>query len=615
MRSVHHRSSARLSRTLAVSAALALAGCGAGESGTETIAGTPTPAAPADPGTEYKGINDDGTIDLMQFKPFELPLEGEAELEEPKGAQPTEAAVTFPEEVKKAMPSVPNLPAEDPILGRPLVINGTVVPFDEIKKQICFGNIGSSEVADARIRIFVEEERKRLASIGASSDRMELAPTELQDYLKVVEDNLKQEYPDGSISMDDLYKGLSSSDPMAKLRTQMEFSKLYMPDDPEQFPPSTLEAILKQEGGQAVLDHFKQSWEVRKNATEPVPKDPAQLQFEGAIMQQVLAHLMEVATIAFEPEAGVLYRVNGVDIRTDDIWNRIKDRVTRMEVLKAKQWIVNTRLLEDNLKAAGAWLDDQEASDAYFAHSDPFRDSIFSIERIALMVKQFPSIEYYKQYHRLLESFKRMKTPTEEELNAFAEKRTKKIVGQVSVDVDVILCSAFDFRSNSWKENGWADAEDRMRDVVTLLVDEQRPWDELLERYSDFWEPPKPASQQGFAQSVTPNQKGRFRNVQRNGLLGRLGESDYDIFLSGSCVTDFVFFEQEVTSLGKPMRGPYGWYLPRLLKRTKAPSRLPMDENTLGDLIRDDYYTCGLSDFAQELIAKNEVFGLEMPGR
>jgi hypothetical protein len=174
----------------------------------------------------------------------------------------------------------------------------------------------------------------------------------------------------------------------------------------------------------------------------------------------------------------------------------------------------------------------------------------------------------------------------------------------------LLLCSAFDFKQGSWIAGGWSDAENRMRDVLQLLVEEQRPWEALVEQYSDFYNSPIPASQQG--QPDERPKKGRFRNVQRNGLLGMIGETEYGMFLSGVSITDFVFFDQEVGTFGQPLRGPFGWYLPRLFRRTKPPERIPMDEQTMKDLILDDFLQYGVMSYAQELIKKNEVYGLEI---
>jgi hypothetical protein len=285
-----------------------------------------------------------------------------------------------------------------------------------------------------------------------------------------------------------------------------------------------------------------------------------------------------------------------------------------MDVLQSKQWLVNTMLLKKDLQASGNWLTDEEAYASYHAHSDPYKDSIFTIESVALMVKQFPSIERYAYHRRIQDSFERMRKPSDEDLKKFGEYRSNKILGQVQVDADVILCSAWDFKGNSWKENGWLESENRMKDVLRLLVDEQRPWEELVERYSDYWEPPTPKSQRGQPDPENKTTKGRFRNIQRNSMLRELGENDYNIFLSGTSVTDFVFFDQEVGTLGQPMRGPLGWYLPRLIRRTKPPKRISMDEATQRDLVLDDYLTTELTNYAQELIKKHEVYGPKVSG-
>jgi hypothetical protein len=300
--------------------------------------------------------------------------------------------------------------------------------------------------------------------------------------------------------------------------------------------------------------------------------------------------------------------VNGVDITLDAIWKRILQRVTPEAVREAKQWIVKTTLLEKAFKEAGAWLTDEEAYLAYHAHSDPYKDSMFSMERIALLMKSFPSIERYKQHRRLTDCFKRLRSPSEADLVEYGKRRTNKVLGQVAVDVDVILCSAFDFNLNAWRRNGWQEAEQRMKEVVRLLVEEQRPWEEMVEKYSEFVDPPVAASQDPLPEDRP--QKGRFRDVQRNNLIAFLGETDYGIFLNGSCVTDFIFFEQEVGTIGQPVRGPFGWYLPKLVSRTKPPARIPMDEGTMRDLILDDYLTTEMTRFADELVRTNEVYGM-----
>lgn len=627
MRLAHSTPRVRLTWTLAVASMVALNGCGGGDeppapkpaanpstpSGAGPAVGQPSlgqnATASGSGGTAEEAGNEHDVTEFTELIPFKVPLEGPVVYEE--GVERPLVA-TFPEIAAEVLPSIDDLPAEDPTLGKPLVINGKLVPFEDIQKQLCLNSIGASEINDARIKIFVDEERARLAASGAPPERYELAPDEVEEYLKGVETNLQLEFPEGDVALNDVLRSLASHDPKEKLGTQIQFSKLFMPADPADFPPITQEAILKQQGGQGVLDHYKQAFEARKGFEGKVVKDEAERQFDAAIMQQILSHLVESASIVPDPAPGVLYRINGIDLTTEGIWERIKERVTAADVLMAKQWIVNTTLMKDALVKAGAWLNDEEAFAAYFAHSDPYKDSIFSQERVALMVKMFPSIEYYKHYRRIFDSFQRMRAPTPEELAKHSKYRTEKVVGQVAADVDVILCSAYEIKTNNWKDDGWVKAENRMRDVINLLVEEQRPWEELLERYSDFYQQPVPLSQRGLIEPPTP--KGQFRNIQRNGLLPQLGESDFTLFLNGTSVTDFIFFDQEVGSLGQPMRGPWGWYLPRLLRRTRAPERVTMDQPTMDLLVLDDYLNYHLNSWAQELIKSSQVYGLAMPG-
>jgi hypothetical protein len=280
------------------------------------------PAA-ADAAGETEGAGSLGQVNVL---PFQVPVEGPIEYEE--GADKPLVA-TFPKAPQpEARPTIANLPTDDAVIGDPLVIDGAVVPFDQIKKEVCLGSIGVPEIQLAKIEIFIAEERQRLTEGGAPPERLDLGPQEVEEYLGTVAKSLKEEFPDGELQVQDLLNGLSSTDPRRKLRTEMLFAKLFLPDDPANFPPLTLEAILKQQGGQITLDHYKTIYEEGLASGDGIQRDPAQTQFDQVILQQVLAHITDVSSIVPDPAPGVLYRVNGVDITTDQIWERIKARVT-----------------------------------------------------------------------------------------------------------------------------------------------------------------------------------------------------------------------------------------------------------------------------------------------
>lgn len=613
MRSVSLRSAPRSPWILAAALSFPCAACGGSDEPKSTATAavppaetTPRPAASA-PGAPTVEIPLDGT----SFTPLVEPVEGPIEYEE---AADKPLVANFPEngtpEVER--PAI-ELPSDDAILGKPLVINGKVIPFDVVKREICLGQLGVAEIEQAKVNIFLKEEIQRRVQAGASLEDLAVGDDELDTFVQELDEQLKTEYPDGSMTMEDVYASLSSVTPKERLRVTRLFEKLMLPEDPSQFPPVTIEAILKHPGGDSVLEHCKTTFEERQKDNLPKVKGIAERSVDDLVLQQIHEHLLSVATLVRDPAPGVLYRVNDVDITVDQIWERINPLLTAMEVRSAKQWIVNHTLLKDAFVAAGAWLSDEEAEAEYGLHSDPYKESLFSQERIALVVKRFPSVDRYKEYRRLYDSFYELKKPelTEDVLQKQADFRTKKIVGQVTVDADVLLCSAFDQKTNRWKENGWVEAENRMRDVLNLLVEEQRPWEELVERYSDFYEPPVAVSERDQVDPSLQREKGRFRNYQRNNFLSEIGESEYGLFLNGSSITDFIFFEQEVGTLGQPMRGPLGWYLPRLIRRSKPPLRVPMAEESMKALVLDDYLSWNLMTFAQELIQKNEVYGLE----
>lgn len=604
-------------------AALAFTACGKAETpapasatpektpaagGAEASAPKPAAEAPAaEPASLSPTISlDSGVGTLPSPATIEGPIEYEQGTEKP-------LVTSFPApSAEPERPKLQNLPSDDELFGKPLVINGQVIPFETIRREVCLGQVGMAEIEESKLEIFLQQEVERRRKEGASDEEISVSDPELEAFIKELEDDLKREYPDGQVGIQDMFATLASNDPRQRLRLEHLFQKLFLPEDPAKFPPATMEAILKNPGGDSLLDYYKENHANPPDRSQG--KGIAERSFDSAMLQQVLQHLKDTAVIVHDPAPGVLFSVNGQDLKVDDVWRDIRPFVTTMEVRAAKQWITNYTLARAEFEKAGAWLSDEEAAASYEKESAPYKDSIFSIENLAVAVKRFPSVERYKEYKRLYDSYERYaaKDMTKEALDKHAEFRTNKVVGQVSADVDVILCSAYDFKANRWKENGWAEAEARMKDVVKLLVEEQQPWDVLVERYSDFYQPPTPLSQKG-QQDQDSAPKGRFRNVQRNNLLGELGENDYWCFLNGNSITDFVFFQQEVMSLGQPMRGPLGWYLPRLLRRTKPPQRLSMDPVVRDTLVRDDYLIWHLNEFCQDLIKKNEVFGLEFP--
>jgi len=82
------------------------------------------------------------------------------------------------------------------------------------------------------------------------------------------------------------------------------------------------------------------------------------------------------------------------------------------------------------------------------------------------------------------------------------------------------------------------------------------------------------------------------------------------VFLTGNCVTDIMFFEQDVGTIENPIQGPYGYYIPRLIHRGAPTLKLSAIDAKSRPYLEQDYLTEQLRMYAQDLLAKAEVTGL-----
>ncbi len=519
----------------------------------------------------------------------ELPLESEE----------AGAKATAESEAEGAQQDL-GLPSADAVLGPALVIHGEVVPHEVIRKQIVLGSAGQSALEMAKLKVWSDEEIARRVAAGEALQDLEIGAEEVEQAIAEGEAQLKEQYPDGDVSLADFVPEQEVL--VSRMRVIEQFNKLFLPKDPAKFPPVTVDAFNETETMRLVLKQLQEEGKER----EPNPL------MDSALFQEVHGYLTRTSDIQEGEDLPVelALRINGKDVRVDDLWNEIEPGISPMDVRMAKQWIVNTRLLREDLEESGLWLSPEEAAAKYAEHSDPYKDSMFSQERMALVIKRYPSIRAYKELRRIYDSFQQkiQSELTPENLKAFADKRTRALIGQAQVDVDVILLSAYDFKREAWLANGWQEAERRAQEVAEAIA-EQGNWDELLEEYSGFYDHPIPANMQGQANPTQKN-KGRFRAVSRNPLMGMLEESEYWQFLNGRTITDFICFEQEVGTIANPIQGPHGYYIPRLIRRSPAPTSVTLSDENLIEMAEQDYTLVRLCEHVQQLIRENEVYGL-----
>ena len=76
-------------------------------------------------------------------------------------------------------------------------------------------------------------------------------------------------------------------------------------------------------------------------------------------------------------------------------------------------------------------------------------------------------------------------------------------------------------------------------------------------------------------------------------------------------LTDLIFFEQPVGTIGGPYRGPWGYYLTRVLGRKPEVRPLNLDDPRHLSLLRESWILTRFVEYAHEALRGTEVRGLE----
>ena len=549
-----------------------------------------------------------------------------------------------------------------PILGEALVINGEAVSFDEVKRQIVLGPLGVENLRLARLSVFIDQEIKRQVDAGADPAKFQVEKEDVDEAIANAEKQIDELYEGQDLNLPDLYPTQDKAW-LDNVTLTQRFNKVFFPDNPNDYPAMTVAALEEgANGGTSLYQHILNDWQMRQDDPSIDPDPVGKAMLAMITNQTVIKYLEKSAEIVNDPDElpqGVAMIVDGVQLKIDDLWEVMKARVTPTEVETAKRWIVNMKLIEQNLKDSGHWIDDQTLEERYNAYTEPYKDSPFNIETIALRFQKFPTVDAYKDYYRITESMrgrirsdmrntverkngediakeaadkaKRLvsegnETPVDqltkelqeeilqdyvdqrwdEQLVRTSATRTSKLAGDARVQVDVILLSAYDFARKRWIENGWEEAEKRTKALMTQL-ENGLSWKDAVEQFSDFYDAPVPTNQ---TSELTLNNKGRFRAIARNDLMKRLEESAFSAFVYGESLTDAIFFDIPVGDIQAPVRGPYGYYVVKLFSRGGPKRMLDIENPDHRELIEQDFVATRLERFVRTLVENNEILGI-----
>lgn len=513
-----------------------------------------------------------------------------------------------------------NAPDAHPLFGEPLIIDGEVIPFERIRRHLATGEYGTPLIETMKHQVYIDQELARRKEAGEDVSQFEVAETEIDEAISELEQTMKDEFPEDDINIDQAFPTIKPSKNEQGFRERLRITKLFdnvfLPDNPYEYPPVTIEALEEAAPGAGMYDSQKKSWDDQLAQGGPKPQGQGGGDFFKMMLRSlVLKHMESFTTIEY-PGSGlpddVLLRVNGTDIKVDRVWNEVQHLITPEDVEKSKKWILKTTLAERALREAGHWIEGEELDAIYKEEHDPYKDSPFSLERVALLYRKFPSLSDYRLYYQIYQSYKRMIKDelTDEVLQARIDRLDLLLSGEV--DVDIILISAYDFQKSEWKENGWVDAQERVEAVAKELFD-GKSWDEAVEEYSEFWDAPVALSQADAPEGrkAPQHDKGRYRNIKRNDLMRRLLESDYTVFLESSSLSDHIFYMMEPGAFEKPLKGPHGYYIPLVKTRRLTQRKANLADETHRELMIQDYVTNSLNEFLWKEAAAASVYGID----
>jgi hypothetical protein len=515
-------------------------------------------------------------------------------------------------------------PAPDPLLGYPLLVNGEEVSLDEIKRTAVFVcPMGQALFELAKIQVYIDQEiARQIAEDGKTAADFEVSEEIFQTELARHRAGVAAQFEgQEDVSLDTF---APTEDPVwiGNMKQTILFKEVFLPENPHEFPPVTVAAFSQNtQDGQNLWTVLCDDYDnAQASGDDPVAQstNAAQRMFE--LMQtQTLINFLKAGAVIREVEADIpvhlLAIVDDTEIAVDAIWDVLveHDKIGPMDVERARQWLLNTTLLRQGLEKEGHLLTVAAAAELYESQTGKYKDGGFSYEALALSIKRYPTIGMYKAHHRLYESLRNMLADemTDEVLEQQGVDRTAMILSLATADADVILLSAFDFRTKTWKKNGWEDAERRAREVAQKLAAGE-DWDELLDEYSDFYDLPVPSDRPEVKENDPKRKnKGRFRGKSRNPFANALDEPEFQEFLALNSITDTLFFEMEIGQIENPIKGPHGYYIPKLLQRGAATRHIsPREGDKARTFLSQDYLTCRMREYCRDLMSKATISGM-----
>jgi len=562
--------------------------------------------------------------------------------------------------------------------GDPVVVNGVRISDMAIKRFLVYGP-GRNGLDARKLQILMDHEREirveevaeqvasemdgasaedRQAEVAKRMQRYELDMSFVERRLAAEKASFEERFPTLDHEVE-LRRAYGSGDWYRdQVRQTMEFDQLFFPDHPDSWPMLSVEAI---QGGSPQVDliadyarEYERRLAVSQDSGEPiVAEQEMMMSLLRDFVMQALWSLAEVKTATQGIPEDLAMLIDGGDwsaeVKTQEVFDEMRVAFSGQDIEDAKVCLALFEAASQKLRSEGVMSSDEDFQTMITAIRDQMANSMFNMDFLALQGHGFPSAEAYEQHLRLVDSFKSGRAAELEigengELSPELQAHlpiANGIMGLAKARAEILLVSAFDFPSFSWKESGWESAYERataLRGQVDAYLAElateaearaaavekgenfapekellpfDRWWTDLLRQNSDYWDPPLPATGKQ-PPAIGLKNFGAFNEepMTRNDMKRAIGESEYEHFLANGAIVDAVFFDMEPGSVAGPYRGPKGFYLIYLKGRTRPTNPLNMRTERHQQMIQEDWVRKAFQAYAHEALAAAETSGL-----
>ncbi len=588
--------------------------------------GAPTASAPPVVSAQTSASSAPGTATVTSANGAQAPAK-------PAPVAPPQAAATAPKPPAPGFQAPAPAPLPVPVvlgpdskvdphslsgknLGGPIHVFGKTIEEQELRRYLCYG-IGSKQLDSMKFGVMCDQEIAKRKAAGEDISQLVVSDAEFDKALEKTRKDFLQKYPTLDFPIEVGRAFLSLDIYKVELRRTMLFDKVFFPEDPAKWPSVTVEAVILASNGRAFVDDSIESYAARKQMQidqkleDLPPEDPILVDTLRSWLLESLNQFAVVESDLGKLPPDTLMIVEGVPVKTAALWNMIEPYVTWENVADMRRFLTQMAVAEHDLVKRDMLIS-QEEFEKNFTPNVPYKDALSNYEMVAIVLYGFPSMQADIRYERLLRSYLKLiadELATDDKLMPYMQ-RANLVAGASKIDAEVILASAYDYGNSRWKADGWKSAEAKGKELKQKL-DSGANWGDLLELYSEFWDPPMP--EVGQKPQFGFKFKGRFGEQTRNQFVGDLDESEFTMLLRGKSVADEIFFDQKVGSISDLYKGSRGYYIARVNSRKPGNAGLnlqaPANRQYVVNFIAMNRFGAYSRQLLADALAKGDVTG------